>query len=78
MRVSTFEGVIHVNTPKAVLFECVYWDGTLWLPRSQIEIDPDAGGLFVVVHVKDWLVRKRGLLEFTQYSAEEIAKMGEQ
>lgn len=71
---STFEGVIETYTSKAILFHGWYWEAPIWLPRSQITLEEDSGISFVV-HVKDWLCNKKGLLEFTPYSAEEIERM---
>lgn len=75
---TTFEGMITKSSSAAVCFQGQYWGGDLWFPRSQVEIEqdlPEEGT--VVIKVKDWLTKKNGLLEFTNYSAEEIAAMGE-
>lgn len=77
--VHTFEGVIEVVTGAAVKFHGVYWEGGLWFPLSQVELvedNPDTGA--AVIHVKDWLARKRQLLEFTHYNAEEVEAMSAQ
>lgn len=75
---SVFEGFIRRNTFKAIEFESYYWDGTLWLPKSQIEIIRDVDAAFeVVVFVKPWLMKKRNLLEFTYYTAPEMEKFNE-
>ena len=68
---STFEGMILARTARAVLFQSNYWDAPLWFPVSQANIVPD-GDMSVVIHVKEWLTTKRGLLEFTAYSENEI------
>lgn len=73
---STFEGTIEVSTPKAILFQGVYWEGPLWFPRSQIRLLPDGEFAYVVV-VKDWLCRKRDLLEFTAYNEADIERMSQ-
>ena len=77
--VHTFEGTIELVTGAAIRFQGVYWEGALWFPLSQIEIVPDNDDTgAVVIHVKDWLARKRQLLEFTHYGAEEIEAMNSQ
>ncbi len=63
-------------TARAVRFQSFYWDAPVFFPKSQVEITPD-GDMSVVLKVKDWLTAKRGLLEFTSYSEEEIQKMAE-
>lgn len=68
---SRFEGLIHVHSGKAVLFQSWYWDAAMWLPKSQIKIHED-GDITFVVDVRDWLVDKRNILEFTHYSEEHI------
>ena len=76
MGAHTFEGVVEVVTPSAVKFRGVYWDGGVWFPLSQIEVtddNEDTGA--VVLQVKDWLARKRGLMEFTHYGEAEIEAM---
>lgn len=70
----TFEGFIHVFTGRAMLFQSHYWDGPVWFPTSQTEIEPD-GDMFVVIRVKDWLPRKRGILEFTHYGEHDIERI---
>jgi len=76
MSVTTFEGRVLVHTGAAVLFEGVYWDSCLWLPRSQIEIESD-GDEYVVLKLRDWLARKKDLLEFTHYGEAELQAMNE-
>lgn len=72
----TFEGVILFRTGAAIRFNGHYWMGSLWFPISQVIIEPDNEDTgSVVIHVKDWLAKKRQLLEFTHYSAEEIEAM---
>lgn len=79
MAMSTFEGHIELNTGAAIRFRSHYWEGALWFPRSQIEVHPDNEDTgSVVIKVKDWLVKKRGLLEFTSYCADEITAMDAQ
>ena len=68
---STFEGIVHMRTTKAVLFQGWYWGASLWLPMSQIEVVPD-GPMSVVVKVKDWLAGKKDLREFETYTEEQI------
>lgn len=70
---TTFEGRITKTSPAAICFRGQYWDGDVWFPRSQVEIEDDEDG--VVVKVKDWLAKKNGLLEFTHYTAEELGAM---
>ena len=76
----TFEGVILFRTGAAIRFNGHYWGEdascALWFPISQVTIEPDNEDTgSVVLHVKDWLAKKRQLLEFTHYSAEEIEAM---
>lgn len=79
MTVTTFEGTIELITPAALRFQGVYWEGALWFPLSQVEIVPDNDDTgHVILYVRDWLAKKRGLLEFTHYGQEEIAAMNEQ
>jgi hypothetical protein len=66
---ATFEGYIAGNSDKAVLFWGHYWGAPLWFPWSQVTMLDDEGGY--VMHVQEWLVKKRGILEFTHYTKEE-------
>lgn len=76
---TTFEGRIELMTGAAMRFQGVYWDGALWFPLSQVEIVPDNDDTgHVILKVKDWLAKKRGLLEFTHYCQTEIDAMNEQ
>lgn len=70
---TTFEGRLVNWSGAAVCFQGQYWEGGVWLPRSQVEIEDDDGG--VVIRVKDWLAKKNGLLEFTHYGAAELEAM---
>lgn len=75
---ATFEGRVVMTGGAALLFEGVYWHGAVWFPMSQVTVEDDdieTGG--VVIHVAEWLAKKRGLLEFTQYQAEELEAMNE-
>lgn len=74
MGVATFEGRLELITPAAVRFQSHYWESSLWFPRSQIEViaDSEDDPYTVVIKVKDWLVNKRGLLEFTAYNKAEL------
>lgn len=73
---TTFEGRILMWTNSAILFEGVYWEGCMWLPKSQVIIEhEDMLSDAKVVKLKDWLANKKGLLEFTHYSAEELEAM---
>ena len=78
MAVSTFEGNVLVNTGRALRFQGYYWDGPLWFPTSQLTVTEEGELGHMVIEVRDWLVKKRGLLEFTQYDAEQIEKMDAQ
>lgn len=69
----TFEGRITKSSMAAVCFQGQYWEGEVWFPRSQTEIEDDDDG--VVIRVKDWLANKLGLLEFTRYGAAELEAM---
>lgn len=71
---SRFEGAIHAYSSKAIFFQSWYWEAGLWFPSSQVRIEPD-GDMFFVVEIRDWLTEKNGLLEFAQYSAEELELM---
>lgn len=71
----TFEGVVLFTTGKAIAFQSHYWDSFLFLPMSQITIEQEDSGFSYVVHVKDWLAKKRNLMEFTHYSAEQIEEI---
>lgn len=77
---TTFEGIPLLITGAAIRFQGVYWEGPLWFPRSQIilEDDDDIDSPFKILKVKNWLADKRGLLEFTHYSAEEVEAMNAQ
>lgn len=73
---TTFEGVIVARTPAAIRFQGIYWEGPLWFPLSQVIIEEDNPETsHYVVKVKDWLPKKKGLLEFTHYGKEEIEGM---
>jgi hypothetical protein len=76
MGVDTFEGYEIARSPKAILFQSHYWDGALWVPVSQAEIEREEGGS-LVIRIKDWLTKKRGIAEFTHYTEEEIRKANE-
>ena len=65
-----FEGLIVAGTGKALLFHGYYWEKPLWLPRSQVEIEPDGDSF--VIRVTKWLCDKNELFEFYHYSAEQI------
>ena len=71
----TFEGVVLASSTKAVLFHGVYWDGALWLPRSQIEVIEDDDSY--IIEVSGWLAGKNNLFEFEHYNEEAIAKRNE-
>lgn len=70
----TFEGLTLFYSQRSVLFQCHYWDGPLWFPLSQTEIIED-GDDSHVLRLSDWLAKKRGILEFTHYSTEEIDRI---
>lgn len=70
-----FEGYVLVMTARAILFQGHFWGAALWLPLSQIEVEDDLDSTEYVVTVKDWLCKKKRLLEFTPYSEEEIRAM---
>lgn len=72
---STFEGYVVYRTGKAILFNGHYWDGALWFPLSQINVVEDPESIEWVISVADWLCNKKGLLEFSHYSEEEIENM---
>lgn len=77
---STFEGVILVQTGRAVRFSCYYWEdnAALWFPTSQLRVTEEGDLGHAVIEVRDWLVNKRGLMEFTFYSQAEIELMDAQ
>lgn len=76
---TTFEGRIELMTGAAMRFQGVYWEGPLWFPLSQVIVEPDNEDTgHVVLKVKDWLAKKRGLLEFTHYNQHEIEAMNAQ
>lgn len=72
----TFEGLILARTNKGVLFEGNYWEGALWFPVSQVILEEDGEGSYVM-KVKDWLAKKRGCFEFTYYSLVDIERIAE-
>lgn len=74
MNIHTFEGVILGDSPKALFFQCHYWEEGMWLPKSQVQLEPD-GDFFHVVRVKSWLAEKNGLLEFSHYDAEHMERI---
>lgn len=69
----TFEGYVLMNSPKAICFQGHYWHGSMWLPRSQIEMIED--GYSVVVKVKAWLCKKNSIDEFVEYEEEHFEGM---
>lgn len=71
---STFEGVIITHTAKAVLFQSWYWEDGMWFPTSQVRWQED-GPVSCVIEVRDWLANKNGLLEFTQYTSQQLEVM---
>ena len=71
--VHTFEGHITNHSAAAIAFHGHYWGGPMWFPRSQVELVADGGGY--VLRVRDWLANKRGLLEFTEYTSEQVEAM---
>jgi len=75
----TFEGEIILNTARAIRFQGNFWEASLWLPKSQIEIIEDPDSPFeVVVKAKPWIARVKDLHEFTHYSEADIAERNEQ
>lgn len=74
----TFEGQITLNTARAIRFQGNYWEASIWLPKSQIEIieDPDAS-FEVVVKAKPWIAKVKDIHEFTPYSEEDINQRNE-
>tara|TARA_B100001179_G_C18528400_1_gene375959 strand:+ start:276 stop:509 length:234 start_codon:yes stop_codon:yes gene_type:complete len=73
---ATFEGRIQMTGGAALLFEGHYWHGSVWFPLSQVRIEDDNLDTgTVVIHIADWLCKKRGLLEFTQYQSDELEAM---
>ena len=75
MSQTTFEGIILVSSPRAVLFQSHFWEAPLWFPLSQMDIQRFEDSFECVVKVKDWLCRKKNLYEFTMYTMEEIEQM---
>ena len=71
----TFEGQVVFFSQKSVLFQGYFWDGPLWFPLSQTSLIEDDDSH--VLRCSDWLAKKRGLLEFTHYGPEAIAKFNE-
>lgn len=69
----TFEGEVITASRAAILFHGNYWEGALWLPRSQLVLLEDGNNH--VIKVKPWLCNKKGLLEFSHYNEEQIQKM---
>lgn len=67
---SRFEGIIVGHSAKAILFQGWYWEAPVWLPTSQTRLYPDEDSY--VVDVRDWLTEKRGILEFTSYTEEQL------
>lgn len=74
MAYTTFEGTISLWTNAAVHFQSVYWEAPMWLPISQIIIERDGDGYYVV-KLKDWLAGKKRLYEFTHYGEAEIEEI---
>lgn len=72
---ATFEGNIVQRSAKAICFWCHYWWAPIWLPVSQSTIVEDGEGY--VVHVKDWLCKKRDMQEFTEYTEKDIERMND-
>ncbi len=70
----TFEGIIHNSSGKAILFQSHYWEAPLWLPRSQLWLNQDSEDEWVI-RVKDWLCEKKDLMEFVQYTQEQLELM---
>lgn len=71
----TFEGHITFSTGAAILFHGHYWEGPVWLPRSQITLIEDHDSH--VVMASDWICRVKGLEEFTYYDEQEIERINE-
>lgn len=71
----TFEGVVHVMSARALLFQSHYWEAPMWLPLSQVEIIEDFDcPLETVVKVSAWLCGKNDLKEFSHYTTEDMEK----
>ena len=71
----TFEGTVQQATTRAVVVHGVYWEDGIMFPRSQVEVMEDDGSEFKIIRVAEWLARKRGLLEFTHYTKEQVAEI---
>ena len=71
---TTFEGRILFWTQRSIFFQCHYWEGAVFFPISQLEIEPD-GDEGYVIRVRDWLTNKRGILEFTHYNEADIERI---
>lgn len=74
----TFEGYALFWTNSAVLFQSHYWEGAIWLPRSQVYFhDPDLDTPEMVVTVKNWLCQKNGFGEFMHIGEAEIERIND-
>lgn len=73
---ATYEGRILAVVGRTFLFQSHYWHGPIFLPISQVTVEPD-GEMDCVIHLKDWLARKNDIPEFTELTQEEVDKRNE-
>lgn len=56
-------GRVHAETERAVRFSETGDDkDAVWLPRSQIEIEPASKAGYVTVAMPEWLAQEKGLI----------------
>ena len=56
-------GRVHAETERAVRFSETGDDkDAVWLPRSQIEIEPASKAGYVTVTMPEWLAQEKGLI----------------
>ena len=57
------EVVVHAETAKAVLVsDDGDYENSVWLPRSQIEIEKRERGRMATITLSEWLAEERGLI----------------
>jgi hypothetical protein len=56
-------GFQHVETERAIRFSETGDDkDAVWLPRSQIEIEPASKAGYITVTMPEWLAKEKGLI----------------
>lgn len=66
----TFEGTILTRSAKALLFWGHFWHAPMWIPMSQSTVEEDDDSH--VITISGWLSKKNDLVEFTEYTEEQM------